>query len=73
MAVEDVTFPMVGKVMSLRAKVGDTVEEDQTLATFESMKIEMELIAPCSGTLSEIVVSEGQIVEADDLFGRIEQ
>ena len=51
MAEEKVTFPMVGKVIEVHVAAGDAVEEDQPLATFESMKIEMPLAAPCGGTV----------------------
>lgn len=73
MAIEKIVFPMVGKVVSVDVKVGDTVQEDDTLGTFESMKIEMPLAAPCSGTVREVKVAVGDVVEADDVFGTIEK
>ena len=71
MAEEKVTFPMVGKVIEVHVAAGDTVEEDQPLATFESMKIEMPLAAPCGGTVKEVKVKAGDVIEADQEFGTI--
>ena len=59
MAIEKVNFPMAGKVVDVHVQPGDKVEEDQPLATFESMKIEMPLNAPCAGTVKEVLVEAG--------------
>ena len=72
MAEEKVIFPMVGKVMEVKVKEGDTVSENDTLAIFESMKIEMPLASPCSGTVKEVLVAAGDVVEAEQAFGVIE-
>ena len=73
MALEKVLFPMVGLLMSVDVKAGDKVEENQPLATFESMKMKMKLSAPCAGVVKEILVSAGQMVEAEQAFGTIEK
>jgi len=72
MAIEKINFPMAGKVVEVLVQVGSTVEEDQPLATFESMKIEMPLNSPAAGTVKEIKVKAGDTVEADQEFGSIE-
>ena len=72
MAMEKVSFPMAGKVVEVHVQPGDKVEEDQPLATFESMKIEMPLNAPCAGTVKEVLVKAGDTVEADQEVGSIE-
>ena len=38
----------------------------------EAMKMETPIFAPCSGTISKIVVKEGDAVEEDDLLAIIE-
>lgn len=39
--------------------VGDAVQEGEVIATVEAEKIEGDLEAPASGTLTEIVVAQG--------------
>jgi biotin carboxyl carrier protein len=73
MALEKVLFPMMGKLISVDVKVGDKVDENQPLATFEAMKMQMKLPSPCAGVVKEIAVSTGQNVEADQVFGSIEK
>lgn len=60
-----VLAPMVGQIIKVLVKPGDKVNENDTIATIEAMKIEMPIAAPVSGTIKEIKVSEGQTVEAD--------
>jgi propionyl-CoA carboxylase alpha chain len=71
-ALEKVLFPMVGLLITVDVKVGEKVDEGQPLAVFESMKMKMKLPAPCTGEIKEILVSAGQMVEAEQVFGTIE-
>ncbi|MBI5528323.1 MAG: acetyl-CoA carboxylase biotin carboxyl carrier protein subunit [Deltaproteobacteria bacterium] len=73
MALEKVLFPMMGKIVSVDVKVGDKVAQDQPLATFEAMKMQMKLPSPCAGVVAEIAISAGQSVEADQVFGTVEK
>lgn len=69
---ETVTAPMVGKIVAVHVKPGDRVSEDDPVVTMEAMKTEMPLVAPTSGTVKEVRVSTGQMVEADDVVAIIE-
>jgi biotin carboxyl carrier protein len=60
------------KVISVVAKVGDKVQENQKILTIEAMKVEMPLVAPVAGTLTEIKVNPGQTVEADQVLAVIQ-
>ena len=60
-----VLSPMVGKIVDIKVKVGDTIKEDDEIATIEAMKMEMPIPAPCSGTIKEILVSVGDTVQAE--------
>lgn len=55
--------PMVGKILNLVAQVGDQVEEGETILIMEAMKMEIEVVAPVSGTLQEIRVAPGDVVD----------
>jgi len=67
----DVTSPLPGKVLKLMAAKGDTVSEGQTVAVMEAMKMENEIEAPVSGTISEVLVREGENVLENALIMRI--
>jgi biotin carboxyl carrier protein len=68
----EVTVPMVGKIVNVLVKVGDTVNEDDQIATLEAMKMEMPLVAPVSGVIKEIKVAPGDEVETDAVLAIIE-
>lgn len=67
-----VLAPMVGKIVKIKARVGDKVETDQEIFVMESMKLESSVFSPCSGTVKEIKVSEGDRIEEDDVLAIIE-
>lgn len=69
---EDVLAPMVGKILKIKVKPGDAVQEDDEVLVMESMKLETAVHAPCSGIVKEIKVSEGDRVEEDDVLLVIE-
>ncbi len=63
---------MVGKVIKLNVKSGDQVKINQPVVVFESMKIEMDIMTPVDGTVKEIKVSPGQVIEAEQVLLTIE-
>ncbi|AKB26217.1 Pyruvate carboxyl transferase subunit B [Methanosarcina sp. MTP4] len=67
-----VTSSMQGMVLSLKVKVEDTVEEGDTVAVIEAMKMENAVHAPHSGTVKEIFVAEGDTLAPGDLILAIE-
>ncbi len=64
--------PMVGKILRIEAHVGDRVQEDDTIIVMEAMKMEIEIVAPESGTISEIRVAAGDSVDPDTVVAVIE-
>ncbi|MEP3275529.1 MAG: biotin/lipoyl-containing protein, partial [Stappiaceae bacterium] len=52
-------------------KKGDTVNADEPLVELETDKVTVEVPAPASGTLDEVVVKEGETVEVGTLLGNI--
>lgn len=61
-----VTSPLPGSVFSLKCKVGDQVNEGDTVMILESMKMETEVHTPHSGTINSILVQEGANVQTGD-------
>jgi acetyl-CoA carboxylase biotin carboxyl carrier protein len=57
---------ITGTVWKIEVAVGDAVEEGDTVAILESMKMEMPVEAEDEGTVAEILVAEGQAVQEGD-------
>lgn len=55
--------PMPGKIVKLLVKVGDPVQEGQTLLVMEAMKMQNELKTSTTGTVRTVHVQEGATVE----------
>jgi propionyl-CoA carboxylase alpha chain len=62
---------MPGKVVRLLAKPGDRVVHRQPVVVIEAMKMENELRATRDGAVAELLVHEGQSVEAGTLLAVI--
>ena len=62
--LQRVTSPMPGKVVRMLVKPGDQVTARQALAVVEAMKMENELRASRDGRVREVLVGEGQSVDA---------
>ena len=53
--------------------VGDAVEADEPLVELETDKVTLEVNAPASGVLAEILAGEGAEVEVGAILGRIDE
>jgi acetyl-CoA carboxylase biotin carboxyl carrier protein len=60
--VPDVVAHITGTVWTIECAVGDLVEEGDTVAVLESMKMEMPVEAEEAGRVSEILCSVGEAV-----------
>ena len=56
--------PMPGSIMKLFVKEGEKVEKGQVLLILEAMKMENDIVAETSGTVSRILVEAGSFVQA---------
>ncbi|MCD4701825.1 MAG: biotin/lipoyl-binding protein, partial [Candidatus Aegiribacteria sp.] len=52
--------PLPGLILKVMVKEGDQVDNGQPVAIMEAMKMENEIESPVSGTVREILVSEGE-------------
>ncbi len=59
-----VTAPMPGKVVKVLVTVGQQVTARQGVAVIEAMKMENELRAGRDGTVRDVLVAEGALVDA---------
>ena len=62
----EVEAHITGTVWKIECAVGDTIEEGDTVAILESMKMEMPVEAEDPGVVKEIRCSEGQSVSEGD-------
>ena len=60
-----VSASMPGKVVTVEVSLGDSVEEGQTVLILEAMKMQNEVAAPISGTISAVHCEDGMNVEAN--------
>ena len=61
-----VPAPMPGNIVSINVKVGDSVSDGQVVAVMEAMKMNVDVVAPCAGTVQRIIVEKGSVVATDD-------
>ncbi|MDE2271440.1 MAG: ATP-grasp domain-containing protein, partial [Xanthomonadaceae bacterium] len=69
-AGSQVTAPMPGRIVLVKAADGDEVEAGAELLVMEAMKMELSLKAPRAGTIAEIAAVAGDFVEADAVLVR---
>jgi pyruvate dehydrogenase E2 component (dihydrolipoamide acetyltransferase) len=73
----DVVMPQMGEsiaegtVVKWLKKPGDKVERDEPLLEISTDKVDAEIPAPASGTLTEIIAQEGQTVGVNTVVARI--
>ena len=67
MAETRVRSEIAGSVWKIEVKIGDRVAEDDSLLILESMKMEIPLLAPAGGVVTEILVTEGEPIAEGDV------
>jgi len=64
----EVCAEMVANVVSIVVAASDEVVAGDTLLVLESMKMEIPVLAESGGTVSEIRVTEGDVVQEGDVL-----
>nr|WP_315496512.1 2-oxoglutarate dehydrogenase complex dihydrolipoyllysine-residue succinyltransferase [uncultured Rhodoferax sp.] len=78
MAIVEVKVPQLSEsvaeatMLAWKKKVGDAVTADEILIDIETDKVVLEVPAPSSGVLVEILVADGGTVAAEQLIARID-
>lgn len=65
---KSVRAEMVASVHSIEIEVGATVIAGETLLILESMKMEIPVLAEIAGTVQEIGVAVGDVVNEGDIL-----
>ena len=66
-----VNSPMPGKILEVKAAVGQSVKRGEVLMILEAMKMENEIVAPEDGVIADIKVAAGSAVEAGDILASL--
>lgn len=67
----EVLSPMPGKILGIKANVGQHVKAGDSIVILEAMKMENEIVAPSDGVIASINVSNGDSVEASQLLATL--
>jgi len=70
--VVDVVAEMVANVWRVVATAGDAISVGDPLVILESMKMEIPVESPLDGTVREIRVQEGGVVQEGDVIAVVE-
>jgi len=60
-----------GTILEWSVQVGDTVQEGDTVVELSTDKVDMELPAPVTGTIAEILAAAGETVRVGDVIARV--
>jgi 2-oxoglutarate dehydrogenase E2 component (dihydrolipoamide succinyltransferase) len=78
MAIVDVQVPQFsesvseGTLLSWKKKPGEAITIDETLVEIETDKVVLEVPAPASGVLAEIIKADGSTVVSQELLAKID-
>lgn len=67
----NVTAPMPGAILAVNKNVGDSVNAGDVIFVLEAMKMENDIVAPCAGTIKQILVQKSSTVETDAVLAVI--
>lgn len=70
-AGEKVIAPMPGNILDVKVRVGQSVKAGDVMFILEAMKMENEIVAPAAGTVKQILVQKGAVVNSDDTLAVI--
>lgn len=66
-----VSAPMPGKILAVKASIGQAVKKGEVLMILEAMKMENEIVSPQDGVVASIDVTSGTSVEAGTLLATL--
>src|SRR2546423_801158 len=60
-----------GTILEWHVKVGDSIKADETIVEISTDKVDLELPSPATGTVTEVLVAEGDTVTVGQVIARI--
>ena len=70
-AGEKVSALMPGTILDIKVSNGDAVKKGQVIMVLEAMKMENDIVAPCDGSVTSILVNKGDSVNSSDTLATI--
>ncbi|CZE51371.1 biotin/lipoyl-containing protein [Campylobacter geochelonis] len=67
----DIAAGLSASVFKILVKPGENVKKNQVVVVLEAMKMEIEVVSPNDGTISEVLVSQGDTVETGQVLVRL--
>ncbi len=71
-AVEEIHAEMVSSVWKVLVQPGSQVTAGHTLVILESMKMEIPVLTERAGTVRELHVVEGEVIQEGDLIATVD-
>ena len=75
--MSDITLPELGEgieeatVINIFVSSGDSIKKEQSVIEIETDKAALELPSPFDGTISDILVSDGDVIKIGDLIAKV--
>ena len=63
---------MSGTILDVKANIGDTVSKGQVIMVLEAMKMENDIVSPCDGKITSILVKKGDTVSPSDTLATVQ-
>ena len=60
----EITIPMPGVIIDIKASAGQKVSKGDTLVVFEAMKMENEIVCPQDGVVAAVLCAKGESKES---------
>lgn len=73
MALVEVKSETAGSIWKILVNIDDVVQSGDVLVLLELMKMEIPIVAPCSGVVTGIYVTEATPISSNQLVATIEQ
>ncbi len=68
----EISAPMPGKILAVKAQVGQSVKKGEVILLLEAMKMENEVVAPQDGKIASVNVNEGAMVESGEVLATMD-
>ena len=59
---------MPGNILAVNVTPGAAVKAGDVMFILEAMKMENEIVAPANGTVKQVLVTKGSVVNTDDVL-----
>ena len=66
-----ITAPLAGNIFKIEKKVGDKINQDETVVVLEAMKMETTIKTPSKGTIKQIFIKDGDKVQPGEALFEI--